>query len=489
MGQGPAHVTLEIRPSLFVDSVSLMTIAEEVRRLPGVAAAALVMGTEANRAALAAAGLWTDDAPPAGAADLVIAVRAGTAEAARAGAARAVALLGERPRAAPAAAAERPRSLLAAARQTPGASLAVISTPGAHAAAEAHQALSAGLHVFLFSDGVTLADEVALKRRAGRRGLLVMGPECGTAILAGVGVGFANRVRRGDVGLVGASGTGLQEVTCLIHRLGAGISHAIGTGGRDLHDAVGGLTTHQALARLARDPATRVIVLVAKPGSHRVGAAVLEGAAATGKPVVACLLGWRGPAPARVRVVPTLEAAAVAAVEALGRPAPRLPAADLGAPRPAARGRVRGLFTGGTLAEEARTIVGEAGEAFVDFGAAEFTRGRPHPMIAPDARAAAIAAAGDAPDVGVLLLDFVLGLGAHPDPVGAAAGAIREARARAARGGRRLEVVAHVVGTDDDPQGLAAQEGALRALDVLVCPSNRLAAEAARALAMGRLSA
>jgi FdrA protein len=355
---------------------------------------------------------------------------------------------------------------------------------GEYAAAEAHQALSAGLHVFVFSDGVSVADERVLKQRARARGLLVMGPECGTSILHGVGLGFANRVRRGAIGLVGASGTGLQEVTSLVHRLGGGVSHAIGTGGRDLRAEIGGITTLQALALLAADAGTRVIALVSKPGSAAVLNEVLAAMSGAGKPVLACLLGWGGEARGGVRVVDTLEAAAAVAVEAIGIAAPALEAPKL-APGRAPRGQILGLYTGGTLCEEARQIVGDAAVRFVDFGATEYTRGRPHPMIDPALRSAAIARAGDEDGVGVLLLDIVLGSFAHRDPAGAAAVAISEARAHASRRGRRLEVVAHVVGTEDDPQRLTDQEDALRAVDAIVCPSNRLAALTALSLARG----
>jgi FdrA protein len=477
------HLTVTVRPSVFVDSVTLMSVAHELVRMPDVARAVLVMGTSANRTALTEAGLWSDAAAGARPEDLVVAVRASSAEAGRRALERAEALLGARRGTEAATQLARPRSILAAARHTPDARLAVISTPGPYAAAEAHQALSAGLHVFLFSDGVDLTDEIALKRRGDRLGLLVMGPECGTAIVSGVGIGFANRIRRGPLGLVGASGTGVQEVSTLIHRMGTGVSHAIGTGGRDLHEAVGGLTTRQALARLAADEATRAIVLVSKPGSDRVAADVLAAAAGTGKPVVACLLGWSGQAPRGVRVASTLEEAACAAVEAVGVAAPAFKPPSMRVVPTRRPSRVRGLFVGGTLCEEARALAGDAAETFVDFGASEYTRGRPHPMIAPDLRTAAIATAGDAPNVGVLLLDFVLGLCAHPDPVGAAAPAIQEARSRARRARRALHVVAHVVGTDDDSQKLTVQEEALRALDVVVCPTNRLAAQMARQLA------
>lgn len=478
------HVMGLLRRGAYADSIALMQIAEELRRLPGIATAALLMATPANLATLAEADLLPAEAEGAAPEDIVLAVRADDAASGRAALARAEALLARPAGGAPAHAEAPPRSLVSAARRTAGANLAMIAVPGEHAVAEAHQALSAGLHVFLFSDGVPVGAERALKLRARARGLLVMGPECGTSIVNGVGLGFANRVRRGAVGLVGASGTGLQEVTSLIHRLGGGVSHAIGTGGRDLHAEVGGITTLQAIELLAGDAATRVLVLVSKPAADAVARQVLAAAGAAGKPAIACLLGWRGEAPAGVRVVESLEEAAVAAVEALGPTPPALEPPKL-EPRRRPCGPVLGLFTGGTLCDEARRVVGAAARSFVDFGAEEYTRGRPHPMIDPALRSAALTRAGDDAGVGVLLLDLVLGSCAHPDPASAAAAAIREARARAARHGRDLAVVAHVVGTEDDPQGLAAQEGALRALDVIVCPSNRLAARTALALARG----
>lgn len=482
------HVSGKIVWGRYADSIALMRIADETRRLPGVTSATLVLATPANRELLAAVGAWPREADGAGVDDLIIAVSAESEAAARAAVERAEAWL-----AAPAAVAREtavsPRSITSATRIVPDANLALISVPGRYAVAEAHEALAAGLHVFVFSDGVTLADEATLKRRAHADGRLVMGPECGTSLVNGVGIGFANVVRRGAVGLVGASGTGLQEVTTLVHRLGAGVSHALGTGGRDLHAGVGGISTLQALDLLAADPATRVIVLVSKPADDAVAHTVLKAASGAGKPVVACLLGWRGEMPPGIRAAATLEHAALAALDAVGVRPRRLtaPSAGRGAGRRSARpGQVHGLFTGGTLCEEARAIVGDAAGRFVDFGAPEYTAGRPHPMIDPELRNRAIAAAGGDTGAAVLLLDFVLGYCAHPDPVGAAVPAITEARAHARRERRRLDVVAHVVGTDEDPQRLSAQERALRELGVITCASNRLAAETARALAGGR---
>jgi FdrA protein len=472
-----------VRRNAYFDSIDLMRVAEQARQLTGVAEVGVAMGTPPGRAMLADAGMWPAEAPEAGPSDLLISVRASTEAAANHALARVEELLTAGRDVGQARQDRLPRTTVGAVRKSAATNVALIAVPGAHAAIEAHQALSAGLHVFLFSDGVPVDEEVALKRRARDRGLMVMGPECGTAIINGVGLGFANRVRRGAIGVVGASGTGIQELTTLIHRLGGGISHAIGTGGRDLHAAVGGLTTLQGVAALGADLDTRVLLIVSKPSSPAVADAVLRAAVETRKPVVACLLGYDGATPQGVRSAATLEEAATAAVKLSGgRPAelerPQIPASG-------ARGGIRGFFTGGTLCDEARRLVGDSpAHRFVDFGSEEYTRGRPHPIIDPSLRNAAIVAAGDDGAASVLLLDLVLGDCAHPDPAGALRPALAEARAR--RRGRELAVVGHVVGTGDDPQGLERQEEELRKAGVLVCASNRIAALTARALAEGR---
>ena len=473
-----------VRRSAYFDSVALMRVAEQARQLAGVTEVAAVMGTPANRAMLAEAGMLPPDAPATEASDLLVVVSARTDDAARAALARVGELLATRRDAGPERDDVKPRTLVSAARGV-SASVAVVAVPGPYAALEAHQALSAGLHVFLFSDGVALEDEIALKRRARARGLFVMGPECGTSIIHGVGLGFANRVRRGAIGVVGASGTGIQEVTTLVHRLGAGVSHAIGTGGRDLHAAVGGITTRQALERLGADDDTRVIVIVSKPSSREVADGVLAAAARIGKPVIACLLGYDGATPDGVRAVATLEEAAAAAVRLVNG---RMSELDRSGTivRTGAPGTIRGLFTGGTLCDEAQRLAGEVNHRFVDFGAEEYTRGRPHPIIDPSRRHAAVLDAAEDPDVRVLLLDVVLGDCAHPDPAGALDPVLASAYERARRAVRELSIVAHVVGTDGDVQDLARQEDTLRKRGVVVCASNRMAALTARSLAEGR---
>jgi succinyl-CoA synthetase alpha subunit len=334
--------------------------------------------------------------------------------------------------------------------------------------------------VFLFSDNVSIEDEVDLKRRAQEHELLVMGPDCGTAMLNGVGLGFANVARRGSVGIVGASGTGIQEIVSLVHEAGGGISHAIGTGSRDLHSAVGGTTSLQAIRLLADDPTTQTIVLVSKPSDPDVASRVLDALAATGKRAVACLLGSAAAMRAGVETARTLEAAAHLAVG--------VTRTDSGVAAPTIRltreqRQVRGLFCGGTLCEEAAEVVDDrAAHEFIDFGDDRYTHGRAHPMLDPTLRNQAIVQTGADPRVAVLLLDVILGLGAHPDPAGAAAPAIREARSRAAAAGGELAVLAHIVGTEWDPQDLARQTQSLQAVGTQVFGSNYQAARAAKLL-------
>jgi FdrA protein len=471
-------------PNTYRDSVELMRVAAEVERQAGVERAAVVMATPANLAVLAAAGLLDDAVTSAGPNDLVIAV-AGPSEALE----LARSLLAGQPAATTADAHERPapRTQAEALAEAPRAALALISTPGPYATAEALKALKRGLHVFLFSDNVSVEDEIELKALARRKGLLLMGPDCGTAILDGVPLGFANAVRRGAVGLAGASGTGLQQVTCLVDRLGSGVSQAIGLGGRDLDDRIGGSMMLAAIERLAADDQTRVIVLLSKPPAARVARRVLDAARQAGKPVVANFLGEADD----VRrdngmvLVPTLEDAAAWAVALSSGHEPDTnaaltPALSQRASETLAPGqwRIVGLYSGGTLCKEARHLLGPE-HVLLDLGDDEFTVGRPHPMIDCRLRNERILAAAEDPSTAVILLDVVLGYGAHPDPAGETAPAIEEAQRRAGAGGRHLAVVASVCGTPADPQGLERQEARLRAAGVLLTPTNAAAARAA----------
>jgi FdrA protein len=471
----------------YADSVRLMGVARGIRGREGVEACEVAMGTAANLEALAALGVTVD----AGPGDVVIAVRAGD------GGVRAAALAdaeaGLTGPSAPAgggdAAEERPRTLTAAVAAAGGANVALVSVPGEYATLESHRALGAGLHVFLFSDHVSLEDEVALKRRGEREGLLVMGPGCGTAMLGGVGLGFMNVVRRGPVGIVAAAGTGAQEAACLLEAAGAGVSQIVGVGGRDLSAEVGGIMFRQGMRMLAEDPATETLLLVSKPPAPEVVRGLAD-AVPPGVRVLAAFVGWEG-GPAPFEVHATLEAGAYAAA-GVAPPAPPAPPDD--APWRAARGRaLLALYSGGSLAHEALTILepalgavagnvahhpGDGPNTVLDLGEEEYTRGRPHPMVDLTVRLEMLERAGRDEGVGCVLLDVVLGHGAHPDPASELAPAL------AALTGR-IPVVAHVCGTAADPQDLHRQETRLREAGVLTCASNAAAARLAAAAVTG----
>jgi succinyl-CoA synthetase alpha subunit len=503
-----------ILPGVYRDSVALMQLSASLKALPGVQEASAIVATEGNLALLREVGLLETDmaARPS---DLLVIVRARTAAAGEAAIDKAEgALKAQAPTASAAGGPSTlaPRSLDWAASAATGANLALVSVPGEYAAAEAIKALHAGLNVMLFSDNVRVEDEVALKRLASERGLLVMGPDCGTAIIDGVPLAFANTVRRGAVGCVAASGTGLQQVTCLVDRFGAGVSQAIGTGGRDLHEAVGGATMLAGLRALAADRETKVVVLVSKPPSGAVARKVLAAAAKVRKPVVVCFLGADASAirGANLHPAQTLEDAARAAVAlAAGKAAPkRPPPVDLSRlPRLAAGRRyVRGLFSGGTFCYEASLILGarlgrvwsnapvraedeladpwkSREHTLVDLGDDLFTRGRPHPMIDHGLRNQRIVREARDPETAVVLFDVVLGHGAHGDPAAAMAPALRVAREGAAKRRRPIALVASVCGTADDPQGLERQEAAFERLGVILAPSNAAAARMAAVIA------
>ena len=495
-----AATKAEIRSGAYYDSVVLMQLQRSLAALPGVLDAGVVMGTDANKDILAQSNLLTPEAQAAVADDLVIIVHAQNDAAAEAALGQVDELLTRRRGSVDQE--YRPRSLESATQMLPDAHSrwVLISVPGRYAAGVARQALRLGENVFLYSDNVSLEDEAALKQTAAEKGLLVMGPDCGTAIVNGVGLGFANRVRRGPIGLVAASGTGLQQVSARIHQLGSGITHALGTGGRDLSATVGAVTAHQGLDLLSRDPETRVIVLVSKPPSPQVAGELLQAARSAGKPVVVDFVGY-SPSTRQLdnlHFATTFDKAAALAVrmtQDAGRRTNDLNGTvDLDRFAPGQR-YLRGLFSGGTLAYEAllilqdyapvvysnaplnkehrldNSLVSQA-HTIVDLGEDEFTVGRLHPMMDNNLRIRRLQQEAADSEVAVILLDVVLGYGAHPDPASELAPAIAEARARAEEAGRHLEVVAVVVGTDEDPQDLHTQVQQLKAVGARVETSN-----------------
>jgi FdrA protein len=460
-GPHPPITRCAVRAGSYHDSIVLMRLQRSLAGLPGVIDAGVIMATPGNREQLASGGFEIGaETIEIGPDDLLIAVQAESEAAAAEALARVDALLAVRGTTGPVGeeGEYRPRSLASALRQLPEARWVLISVPGRYAADVAEEALEQDRNVFLYSDNVPVSREVALKRRAREKGLLVLGPDCGTAWIGGVGLGFANRVRGGGIGLVGASGTGLQAIVSRIHALESGISRAIGTGGRDLHAEVGGITAAQGLDLLRRDPETKVIVLIAKPPDPEVAGRLLALARDTGKPVVVHFLG--APLPGRrlcnLHFAATLSEAAELAVEL-----------EVRVEEPAERGKplqgsLRGLFSGGTLAYEAEiglsAFLSRGQLTILDLGADEFTVGRLHPMIDQDLRLRRLRQEAADPGVGVILLDVVLGEGAHADPAGELAPEIARARA-----GRNLEVAVVVIGTDADPQGLDNQIATLEA--------------------------
>lgn len=485
----------EIRKGFYLDSVALMRLSREIASAPGILEAALMMGTPSNTAIMRNAGLLGDNIAAQGN-DLILAVKAETEEAARAALSDALSALDKPKTQSSGEAAWRPRSIGAAVKNTPGANLALISVPGEFAAAEARKALNRGLHVLMFSDNVSIVDELSLKQHARELGLLMMGPDCGTAIIGGAPLAFANKLKRGKIGIIGASGTGTQEVSCLVSEAGEGISHAIGVGGRDLKKEIGGITTLMAIDALDADPATERVVLISKPPHPDVAKVVIARIAKSPKPYTVCFIGAdSADLPPNARFARTLKDAAELALGG------RVIGANFDVAKCAARlskpkgaRRVEGLFAGGTLCAEAQVVLSAGGrkvasnaaipnipyldapesagrDRIIDLGADEYTQGRPHPMIDPSVRDDALRAALINPDIAVILVDLVIGYGAHADPAGHLADIVRN------RGEESPIIVASVTGTELDPQVRSAQMRTLEQAGIVVAPSNAQACE------------
>jgi len=506
----------KILRNFYRDSVSLMQLSSTFAKLPGVEQASAIMASANNINLLKEAGLLGETIE-AGANDLLIALQ-GDDDALAAAMAAAESALNQNPPPMSGngkSSAMAPRSIEMGLGTMVGANLALISTPGEYAAAEAFKALRLGLNVMLFSDNVELKDEIALKRFAQDHDLIVMGPDCGTAIINGIPLAFANVVRRGEIGVVAASGTGLQQVTCLIDRWGKGISQAIGTGGHDLHRDVGGISMLQGLKALAADPSTSVIVLISKPPSPEVAARVLDVAGGAGKPVVVNFLGAdpEGIRRPNVFAARTLEDAAAAAVALADGRRPeegRPERSPFAMPSRLVPGQqyLRGLYSGGTFCYEASLLLKKKlgqvysntpvdpenrlddvwtsrGHTVIDLGDDLFTRGRPHPMIDHRLRNERILKEAGDPEVAVILLDVVLGYGSHPDPASEMAPVIEKAKALADEAGRHLVVIGFVCGTTMDPQNLSKQEAALRNAGVILAESNAQAVRLAATVVLG----
>ena len=494
-----AVIKAEVRSGAYYDSVVLMQLQRALTEQPGVLDAGVVMGTTANKEVLEQSSLLVAEAEAAGNDDLIIVVRGTDESSAQAALAKVDELAAAR-RGRAGDQEYHPRSLETASKMLPEARWVLVSVPGRYAAGVSRQALRLNKHVFLYSDNVSLEDEVALKQEAAQKGLLVMGPDCGTAIVNGIGLGFANKVRKGPIGVVAASGTGLQQVTVRIHQMGGGITHALGTGGRDLSEAVNAVTARQGLDLMARDPDAKVIVLVSKPPSSKIADTLVQAARLVGKPVVVNFIGY-ATASRRVDNVffaTTFDETAELAIRLIDSPEDFAAQPDISKFAPGQR-YLRGIFSGGTLQYEALLILRDyvpvvysnapldkknkledslvsKAHTVIDLGEDEFTVGRLHPMMDNDLRIRRLEKEASDPEVAVILLDVVLGYGAHGDPASELAPAIAAAIRLAKEAGRYLEVVAIVSGTDGDPQGMEGQIKVLKESGAKIETSNDAAA-------------
>ncbi len=498
-----------IRKNQYYDSVFLMGISKRLSDVPGVQQNAVLMGSETNKGLLSSIGIRDAQIDSAQPNDLIVAVIADTSQT--------VSevlctlddyLLGG----VQVATTSNPHTLNDALAQKPNANLAVISVPGEYAAREAHKALEAGLNVFLFSDNISIEDELELKQFAAEKKLLVMGPDCGTSLIGGVGIGFANVVRKGSIGAIGAAGTGLQEFTSQVNNAGFGISHAIGTGGHDLSDQIGGLTTFAALDALEVDSSTKVIAIISKPPGAKTLMRLIERFKTCTKPVIGCFLGLP-PGPQnengvfqRASIIDEAVRLSIklAGEESTFNDAEFTPEELEWLSREKTDWRtkqkyVRGIFAGGTFCYQAQQIFRDAAIAvhsnapldgknklrdsnqslehtLVDMGSDEYTLGKPHPMIDGTLRKQRILSESRDPQTAILLLDFILGYNASMDPVGELLDAIIEAKQIAIKRGGNLTVVASVCGTEGDPQDVNLQIKLLKEAGAIVFHSNAKAA-------------
>jgi len=491
-----------------------MKISGDISKLNGVSEVLVGMGTELNKESLKHIGLMSKEGEASNPNDLIIGIKAADEHVLNVALKNIEKLLTNKSRKKEfkEKSYERIEEVVS---EKEGYNMAVISVPGIYAAREAKIALNNNMHVFLFSDNVSVEEEIELKDLANSKGLLMMGPDCGTAIINGIPLGFANRVRRGNIGIVGASGTGLQQVTTLIHSLGAGISQAVGTGGRDLSLKVGGRTMLAALEALKEDENTEVVVIISKPPSEKVAKKILKAAIDLNKKVVLCLLDSEKKEGLGENIIQcsNLEETAIKAAELSLNKEVKLEASqeayslikEFETMRKPQQKYVRGIYGGGTLCDEAisifrnrgiklysnitlenkevlKNIKVSKGNTFLDMGDDYFTKGKPHPMIEPSLRNKRIIQEALDPETAVVLLDVVLGHGSHEDPAGIVAEAAALANIRLIKEGRKVLWIAALIGTDEDPQNYGEQKEKLISAGFIVLQSNVEAAKLAASL-------
>lgn len=503
-----SKVIFNIEKNTYYDSVKLMLISKDVKKIEGVHEALVGMGTDLNKELAENLSLMNEQIKSIGPNDFFITVLADenidiediVDEADR--------LLNQKK--SDSESDYMPPTLNSALEHSKDSNIAIISVAGEYAAEEARNALNKGLHVMIFSDNVKIEDEKSLKELAVSKGLLMMGPDCGTAIINNIPLAFANVIKKGNIGIVGASGTGIQETTVLIDKLGEGISQVIGTGGRDLSLEVGGLMMLQSLDALVEDPDTKVILLISKPPAKEIEAKILSRVKQINKPVVVSFIGGE-----RNLIESSGGVAAISLEDAARKSVALLrgegvsdfdgftmsddeienivkeEANKLGENQK----YLRALYTGGTLADECMKLLSPViGEMYsnipltaqyklenvfkskehtcVDFGDDDFTKGRPHPMIDPSVRVEQLYQEAKDENIAIVLMDFVLGYGAHEDPVGEMLEAIKDAKIKKQSEDKYLIVIASICGTENDPQNASESKKRLEEVGVIVMPSN-----------------
>ncbi|AEV28064.1 succinyl-CoA synthetase, alpha subunit [Sphaerochaeta pleomorpha str. Grapes] len=513
-----------IHNELYADSVFLMLLSRDLKKNIGVVSASVIMGTPSNLALLKEQGFLESELVAAKSDDLVIAVDCKDEKTLETVIADAEDfLMGKIAEGEGAIPYEHPATLAEALSVQKTTNLAIISVPGQYAAYEARMALKKGLHVMLFSNNVSIEDEIELKRLGQKKGLLVMGPDCGTAIIGGAGLCFANRVAKGPIGIVAASGTGVQEVSCLLDRFGTGVSQAIGTGGRDLQSQIGGMSMLMGIAALERDPQTKVIVIISKPPNNAIACKVVSALEKGGKPSVVHFLGadlrgfdhspsisWADNLEDTARLAANLVHVPISTAER----AENWPfdmdweSIDVLVKREIAhmdtnQRNLRGYYTGGTLADEALMALSDlnggvwsnnqtdpafvlnnpyhsVAHSIIDLGDEIFTVGKPHPMIDPISRTDRIESEMNDPTIAVMLFDCILGDGSHADPATVLSGAIAKAKQAAKDRGGYLSAIVSVTGTDKDFQNRTEQIAILEKQKAIVMPSNYQAVRLAK---------
>ena len=468
-----------IKKNSYFDSITLMRASEEIKKIPEIKKAQIVMGTPHNKSLLKDANLWEKELDTAGPNDLCIAFDGKTNQE-KIVLEKVDDVLYKNKKSSRSTMEANPRTISEAVNKDPSLNMAIISVPGEYAAREARQALNNGLNVMMFSDNVSIADELDLKKLAVKKNLLMMGPDCGTAIINGVGLGFSNEVKRGNIGIVGASGTGIQEVSVLLDRLGLGISQAIGTGGRDLKKEIGALTTKQGIELLKNDPETDIITIISKPPHKAVVDDILQQIKLIKKPIVLCFLGLKEDLKINNKNIfctknlteAVLKIASICKVPSNIFNTPKLPNISLSKKQ----NKIFGLFCGGTLCAEAENIIGGKHE-FIDFGDDKYTKGKPHPMIDPQTRNQTLTKFANDPQAAVFLFDIVLGYGSHNDPAGNIIPIITAINHK-----RKIIFIASVCGSENDLQVYSKQVKKLQDAGVIVAPTNAIASKMALAI-------